>query len=411
MEDIMTKVKELLQSATLAWLITCAWSVNANASGFGIFTQGAAALGQANSVVAHLEGPSALFFNPALINQLTGTQLEAGTTLIFPQRQFRDLNGDTTTTRDTVFFPSTFYLTHALNNYIGLGLAVFNPFGLSTDWGGEWSGRYLATKSEIQTYNINPALSYRVLPDVSIAAGLDILLLDATLESKIPSTAIGIPGPLFDVAQKFSGSGSGVGYNVGLLWNITNDLSLGASYRSAVKIDIDGDFSVDISPQKTSGNASITLPQQVFAGISYRVSEHFGMEAGIRWEDWSSFNQLKLNLPGVSSVVYPRDWHDTFAFNLGGKYMLSNRYSVSGGYLYGLNPVPDHTFEPSIPDANTHLFCVGGEAQANKLKISLGYGYQLQEERTKSTNSYGSVANGRYNSDLHLLGISMSWKF
>ncbi|MDP2790266.1 MAG: outer membrane protein transport protein [Rectinemataceae bacterium] len=408
----MNKAKGLLLSATLLWVATCAWSVPfADGAGFGIFTQGATALGQANSVVAHAEGPSALFFNPALINQLPGTQLEAGTTLISPNRQFTEPNGATTTTRDNLFYPSTFYLTHAFNDDFGVGLAVFNPFGLSTDWGGEWTGRYLATKSEIQTYNINPAATYRVLPTVSIAAGLDIILLDATLESKISSTALGIAGPPFDVAQKFTGSGNGVGYNVGFLWDITDKLSLGASYRSDVKINIDGDFSVGISPLMTAGNASITLPQQVFAGISYRISERFGMEVGMRWEDWSSFSRLQINVPGVSTVVYPRDWHDTFAINWGGKYRLSNRYSVSAGYLYGWNPVPDTTFEPAIPDSDTHLFCVGGEAQVNKLKVSLGYGYQLQENRTKTTNRYGPVANGKYDSDLHLLGLSVSWKF
>lgn len=408
----MTKVKALLQSATVIWIIICAWSVTcADGAGFGIFTQGASALGQANSVVAHAEGPSALFFNPALITQLTGTELEAGATLIFPYRQYSDPNGVTTGTRDTIFYPGTFYLTHVFNDEFGVGLAVFNPFGLSTDWGGEWSGRYLATSSEIQTYNINPAISYKILPNVSIAAGLDIILLDATLESKIPSTALGLTGLAFDVAQKFTGSGKGVGYNAGLLWKITDSISLGASYRSDVKINIDGDFSVDISPRKTDGNASITLPQQVFAGISYQISDRFVMETGMRWEDWSSFSQLQINIPGVSTVVYPRDWHDTFAVNGGGKYRLSNSYSVSAGYLYGWNPVPDATFEPAIPDSNTHLFCVGGEALANKLKISVGYGYQLQEERTKTTNRYGSIANGRYSSDLHLLGISIGWKF
>ncbi|MFA7061118.1 MAG: outer membrane protein transport protein [Pedobacter sp.] len=407
----MSKVKELLLSVTLLWLVTCTWSVPcANSSGYGIFTQGATALGQANSVVAHVEGPSALFFNPALINQLPGTELEAGTTLIFPNREFSDSNG-TTTTRDTLFYPSTFYLTHSFNDDIGVGLAYFNPFGLSTDWGGEWSGRYLATKSEIQTHNINPAVSYRILPNLSIAAGLDIILLDATLENKTVSTALGIPGPVYDVARKFTGSGNGIGYNVGLFWNITDYLSLGASYRSDVKINIDGDFSVDISPQKWAGNTSVTLPQQVFAGVSYRISDSLGMEVGMRWEDWSSFSQLQINVPGVFKEVVSRDWHDSFAVNWGGKYRLSNRYSVSAGYLYGWNPVPDATFEPAIPDSNTHLFCVGGEAQANKLKISIGYGYQLQEERTKTTNIHGSFANGRYNSDLHLLGLSMGWRF
>ena len=93
------------------------------ASGFGIFTQGASALGQGDAVVAHTDGPSAIFFNPALINSLPGTQVEAGTTAIFPPRKFSSsADGSVSRTEDTAFFPSTFYVTHAINDKISAGL-------------------------------------------------------------------------------------------------------------------------------------------------------------------------------------------------------------------------------------------------------------------------------------------------
>ena len=44
-----------------------------HSSGFAIYTQGADSLGQGNSVTAHLQSPSAIFINPALINKLEGT--------------------------------------------------------------------------------------------------------------------------------------------------------------------------------------------------------------------------------------------------------------------------------------------------------------------------------------------------
>ena len=45
------------------------------------------------------------------------------------------------------------------------------------------------------------------------------------------------------------------------------------------------------------------------------------------------------------------------------------------------------------------------------MTLSLGYGYQLQKGRSKSTNQYGSVANGDYDSDLHLLALSLGYRF
>ncbi|MCG6533846.1 MAG: outer membrane protein transport protein [Syntrophales bacterium LBB04] len=407
MKDLRSRVVLCIIVATLL----CAPSVSFG-SGFGIFTQGASALGQGAAVVAHNDSPSAIFYNPALINKLPGTELEMGTTLIFPTREFTSAaTGLTMSTEDRVFFPSTFYVTHSFNSSLSAGLGVFNPFGLGTTWPSGWEGRYITTKSELTTYDINPVASYRIMPNLSLALGLDIIFLNATLENVVPSAALGVPGPSFDVAQKFKGSGNGIGYNLGLLLDVNDAVSIGASYRSEVKIDADGDLNLSIAPQSFSGKARITLPQQVSASIAYKPNDKWVVETGVRWEDWSSFDQLKIDIAGQPPAVTPRDWRGTLAIDAGGKYHIDGTYSMTAGYLYGWNPVPDSTFEPGIPDSNVHLFCLGGEAQFDRLNFALAYAYQLQYERTKSTNLYGPLANGTYDSHSHLLGLSLSYKF
>ncbi len=100
-----------------------------HASGFGIFTQGADALGQANATVAHSDSPSAVYFNPALLTSLAGTQIEIGTTAVIPSRKFKsDLDGNREKTEDTVYFPSYFYLIHHFKERWRSVLAVFKPF-------------------------------------------------------------------------------------------------------------------------------------------------------------------------------------------------------------------------------------------------------------------------------------------
>jgi len=64
-----------------------------NASGFAIFVQGASALGEGLASTAHGSNPEAVFFNPALISALGGTQVEAGATLVVPKHDF---NSDAT---------------------------------------------------------------------------------------------------------------------------------------------------------------------------------------------------------------------------------------------------------------------------------------------------------------------------
>jgi long-chain fatty acid transport protein len=419
-----------LSALIVAFCIFCTIP-NAYGSGFAIYTQGASTLGQGAATIAHTDDPSAIFWNPALINKLQGTQIQLGTTLIFPSRKFEsDLTGETVKTEPDMFYPSTFFVTHKFNEKISAGLGVFNPFGLATKWPDDWEGRYIATNSEMRTYNINPVVSYQIIPQLSFAAGLDFLLLDATLENKINMLFFGIPA---DGNQKFEGDGTGVGYNLGILFEPHKNISIGASYRSEIKVDIDGDATFDLpsgTPSligalfpDTPGNTKITLPQQIHAGIYYKGFDPLTFEIAMRWEGWSSYDQLKIKLDkpvvGSKTSVSKKDWEDTYSVSLGAKYQLNDSIALLAGYLYGGNPIPDKTFEPAIPDANTHLFTVGTSMKHKQFKVDLAYGYQKLQDRNKNNNvgaessmpGLDARANGKYKSYLHMVGVSLTYTF
>ncbi|OOP54847.1 MAG: hypothetical protein AYP45_18050, partial [Candidatus Brocadia carolinensis] len=288
-----------------------------------------------------------------------------------------------------------------------------------------------SAKSEMKTFNINPVVSYQILPNVSFATGVDVLFLDTTLEKKINLSGFGLP----DANQEFDGSGNGVGYNFGVLYDITKDISLGASYRSEIKVNIDGDSDFDLpagtpSPlgalfPDTDGKTDITLPQQAHIGLCYKGFDRLTLETVLRWEGWSSFDELKVDfdqpVAGSNKSITEKDWQDTYSVNFGAKYQLEDWIALLGGYLYGGNPVPDKTFDPIVPDANTHLFTFGTSLKIKKVKIDLAYAYQLLEGRSKSNsvddNSSDGLlnaptsANGKYETGLHMVGISLSYNF
>lgn len=398
------------------------------ASGFAIYTQGADSLGQGNSVTAHLSAPSAIFINPALINKLDGTKLELGTTFISPSREFKSDTGATFKSESKVFFPSTFFVTHKYNDKLSFGLGVFNPFGLGSEWNESWEGRYIATKSELTTTNINPVVSYQAFPNLSIALGLDYITLDASLENKINFSAYS----LSDGNKKFKGDGSGFGYNLGLLYDFNDDIAIGASYRSEVEIDADGaatfelpaGFPLPAAFPNTNGTTSITLPQQIHVGVAFKGIDKLTLEAGIRWEGWSSYDQLRIDLDqavaGSKVSVVPKNWDDTFSILLGGEYQLNEMVALRAGYLRAGHPVADETFEPSIPDADTDIFTIGTGITYKKCKIDIAYGFQDVHERHKGNNiddnpatplNSALSANGRYGTEIHMLGASVSHTF
>jgi len=405
---------------------------NAYAAGFGIFTQSSSATAQAAATTAHGDDPSVIFYNPALMSQLSGIQVEAGTTLIIPSREFKSaLTGQTTKTDNQVFFPSTFYATYALTDRFSVGLGVFNPFGLGTKWPDNWEGRYIATDSKMTTFAFNPVASVKPAPWITVAGGVTYLTVDLTLERKSNFQAFGLP----DGSQKFHATGGGFGFNVGTVISPCKNTDVGFTYRSKIRTSLDGSanftFPVQLAPfvgpssQSTDAATHLNMPAMATAGVYFKQFYPFTFELGTRWEQWSQFKELDINfsqpVAGTMGAVSPRNWHDTWAEMIGLKYQLSPSVALLAGYLYTQGAVPDSTFDPAIPDANSHYFSIGTDIKLKDVTIGAGYAYQVLLSRNKNNGiddnaldgvtNPNTAANGSYKSHINLVALSVTYRF
>ena len=75
--------------AALALLTVLALPAFLFANGFDIYEQSAKAVGLGGAFIAQADDPSAIFFNPAGIVQLEGTQLSLGVCPIMPTMRFK----------------------------------------------------------------------------------------------------------------------------------------------------------------------------------------------------------------------------------------------------------------------------------------------------------------------------------
>jgi long-chain fatty acid transport protein len=114
----------------------------------------------------------------------------------------------------------------------------------------------------------------------------------------------------------------------------------------------------------------------------------------------------------------PKNWHDTWAFRFGANYEIREGMKIRAGYIYDLTPVPDSSFEPQLPDANRHIFTVGGDIKVlTRFTLGIAYNFILLESRTKNNAipvngvPVPLQANGNYNSNSHSLGLSCSFQF
>lgn len=387
----------------------------AAAGGFAIDEQGAAAMGRANAFSAQADDPSAIFYNPAGIGQLPGTQLSLGTTIIVPSYTFdSDVTGNSTDTESVVFFPPTLYATHEFRSDFHVGIGFYVPFGLSIEWPGDWEGRYLTTFSEINTLFINPTAAWSPSSRLHLAAGIIYVPSDVTLESKLEF----VPGS--DGDAKIEADGDGWGFSLGALAEIPGDNTVGLTFRSPVKIDYDGDADFTF-PDPTFNfsdgiKSEITLPATVVLALANRSIENTVFELDIQWMGWSSVDEIRIKFDsGGPDAVSDKDWRNVYAFRLGVEHR-NDDWAIRGGYAFDMSAVPSGTLDPSLPDANKHALAIGGGLDLTRI-IRLDTAYMLIIFNDRDVGNVHDTAgtpfdqNGTYSAIVHELGISVTMAF
>ncbi len=405
-------------------------------SGFALYEAGARANSLGSTLVGRADDPSAVFYNPAGITQLPGLQFMGGSIMIAPSTDVKTIGNrlnpfsrqEITSQMDGhVWFPPHLYLTYQINNSLWFGFGLFTPFGLGTEFDGDWPGRFNSYKAIIQTLNINPNIAWKINDQLSVAAGLDVMWFDLELRNKI-AFPLG-QGRFTEIDQRLIGDSFGVGGNVGIRYQPFDWMAIGVSYRSQMTQDVDGkaDFTKEITLPRffddTGASGSITLPDNVFMGVAFYPTKDLSIEVGAFWTNWSTFKKLTIDydqpivpaLPGsraVSSVTREKNWEDTWRIHGGIEYKVNPYLDLRMGYEYDMEPSPDEHVDYLIPANDRHLFGFGTGLHWCGWNLDLSYMYLLVEDRNVEARLSEGILNSKFQGgDAHLVGFSLSHKF
>lgn len=429
----------------------------AQGAGFSLIEQNVKGIGNAVAGgAAQAEDATTIFFNPAGLARLdrTRSQAELGLHLIVPQADFKDedstnaIGGTPSGKRNdeggkSGAVPNLYYAL-PLDDRLTVGVGVMVPFGLSTEYSKSWIGRYHAVESSLSTFNITPALSYRINEQLSVGAGVSAQYIDATLTNALDFGTLGflagIPGvrpsdPAFDGSTRVEGDDWGFGFNLGLLYEFTPGSRVGLSYRSEYDYTLEGDntlavpaFALPLTGQPTTritrdATADVTLPAIASLSAYHRVNDRFAVMADVTWTDWSVFDELRIEFDGGTASVQPEDWEDSWRYALGVDYFYSDDWTLRAGLAYDETPIPSSRERtPRIPDNSRRWVAVGASYRPSPtFTFDVAYAHLFVSDTpindTEVTTGslagapVGNTLRGEYEASVDIISAQIQWNF
>ncbi|MCH7328698.1 OmpP1/FadL family transporter [Acinetobacter modestus] len=212
-------------------------------------------------------------------------------------------------------------------------------------------------------------------------------------------------------------------YNLGVLWEPTDDFSFGMVYQSEAKMRLRGKYLINnaAAPQQLVAglNSSATgqilaailglpgyvpniesglvamdfkYPQHFKAGIKYKIFPDLQMNFDLGWTDFSAWDKFKfefdrqISLLKVAkllsadvtdrSLALPLKFQSSWRWGIGFEYSATDRLKLRMGYEPRTSSIPDDKRNTMVPINNAQLFGLGigyRFDQDTDLDLSLGF--------------------------------------
>ncbi|MBI5525555.1 MAG: outer membrane protein transport protein [Deltaproteobacteria bacterium] len=405
----MTKAIIVRSAAILALALIPAPAL---ANGFFIYEVSAAGVGMGGAQMAGTDEPSAVFYNPAAMTHLPGVQFQLTLTTYIPTAEHVSPTGLSESASAMPQPVPALFATWKPLSWLAAGFGMYTAFGLSIEWPDDWSGSFLAVESSLQSTQLQPSIAFGPWHGLSIGGGFDFLLGSVEIRRAYPGLRLDDGTP---ARMRLGGNSWGWGTNLGIHYTPIDLLSLAVIYRSQIQVKLDPG-AVDFTfPASFSGmlndqdvKTGITVPQILGAGARLKPIGDLALEFDAVYAFWSSYNKLVFEFSEMAPAESVKNWSDAWQFRLGGQYRIK-KWTVRTGIILDLDPIPDESLDPMLPDATRIDVSAGGGYSFGTFNVDLAYMYVYVFDRTVDESQ--NVFPGTYKSTVHVVSLGAGAKF
>ena len=378
----------------------------AAAEGYQVNAQSTKQAGMGHVGAAMKLGAESMHFNPAgLVFMDKNVDLSAGITGVFANAKFTN-GGYTAKTDNKASTPLYVYAGFKIYDNLAAGISLNTPYGSSINWGRDWKGAHLVQDISLKAFNIQPTVSWKIMDNLSIGAGLmmefgnielnraliapeEIGKMADILLSGNPGLGVMIPDDIKALIVKYNDvsaasvglkgdAGVRFGFNIGAMYDINEKITIGLSYRSKViarvkegdvalsyanKADLDKLMGMvkqfvpgaELPPlDQSTFSAELPLPDNWNVGVSYRPTNRWELSGEVQFVGWGAYDKLDVKFYpeselGKYNISAPKNYKNSRIYRLGVQFAATNRLDVRMGAYFDESPVKDNYLNPETP--------------------------------------------------------------
>ncbi len=400
------------------------------AGGFQIPQQSVKSMAYGGAFAGICGDASALFYNPAGMNNLYGQNFTAGVLGLYPYVSLQTPSYGNIDQTSSVYTPIDFYWVGQFCDKWRIGLGVNNQFGSAASYPDTWEGMYIVQKITLKTFMFQPSVSYQICKHLSVGGGFVYTLGTFGDTKAIPVSS----NTTSNGEVTINGTGHAFGYNFGLfskIWETGNDsgshqcIQLGVSYRSGLPMTVpNGDVTFSQIPASLATqfpasekfSTKVNLPGVFTAGVAYKFSccknWDFMVTYDFNYTMWSTYDSLHIAFtnPNTPNQGFQYNWKNAMAHRMGAEVTYKKSYSFRLGYYIDGTPTQDGYLSPEIVDANSSGVCFGAGVKFCKhYSVDLAYLRSDFTTTSKTWTSQGFAA--AYHRVINIFGIGVNYQF
>lgn len=379
--DFLTNFVTIMKRILIGAMAMAA-CVSAMAEGYQINTLSAKQLGMGHTGTALKLGSESMIFNPGALGFSDKTLDISGSVTGIKAVAEVEHEGNTYKTENGLSTPMAVNVAFKIYDNLQAGVAFYTPYGSAINWTNDWPGSVLNQKVNLKTYTIQPTISWRITPKLSVGVGMMLTWGSVDLDKALVSGQSidqylgmqGVPsayGNATIAAINLTGTSQmALGANVGVMYDIDKKWTVGANFRTKMGMNVKAGVAKVSYPTELPGSmgemlkeqfkhineanfkASMPCPFVLNFGVSYKPIEKLTLAAEAQFTGWKTYKSLDIEFPEHLSdfnQYIPKHYKNAWAYHLGAQYALTHRMDLRAGLMVDTSPVNSDYYNPETP--------------------------------------------------------------